>query len=151
MDVPKLLRPSGVTILGAAMIVGAIFALIIGAFSIGISGLAADYILSNGVIEQNSLLPSEVFTHSFIENVIFFMGVSSLIVGAVNLLFAYGLLKGAEWGRLTVVIFAAIGCIICFILTASGGLAFAALLLVNVAVIYYLTRRRIVDYYHAPK
>ncbi len=133
------------------MIVGAIFALIIGAFSIGISGLAADYILSNGVIEQNSMLPPEVLTHSFIEDVIVFMGVSALVVGAVNLLFAYGLLKGAEWGRLTVVIFAAIGCIVSFILTASGGIPFAALLLINVAVIYYLTRRNIVDYYHAPK
>ncbi len=151
MDVPKLLRPLGVTILGAAMVVSAIFALIIGAFSIGISSLAADYILSNGLIEPNSMLPPEFFTRSFIENVIFFMGVSALTVGSVNLLFAYGLLKGAEWGRLTVVIFAAIGCIVSFVFTASGGPAFAAMLLVNVAIIYYLTRRRIVDYFHAPK
>ncbi|MCL4435268.1 MAG: hypothetical protein M1503_07250 [Thaumarchaeota archaeon] len=137
--------------LGAAMIIGAIFAFIIGAFSIGISSYVADYVLSSRLLEQNPSLPPEVFTHSFIENVMLFIGVSALVVGMVNLLFAYGLLKGAEWGRLTVIIFSAIGLILSAILTAAGGILFIALLLVNGAIIYYLTRPNVVDYFHVQK
>ena len=139
------------TILGAAIVIGAIFALLIGAFSVGVSGLAADYIVSNQLVEQSPMLPPEVFTHSFIENVILFIGVSALFVGVVNLLFAYGLLKGAEWGRLVIIIFAAIGLIVSIIFTASGGIPFIVSTLVDGAIIYYLTRPRIVDYFRAPK
>ena len=149
MDIPKPLRPLGVTILGAAMVIGAIFVLLIGAFSVGVSGLAADYIVSNQLVEQSPMLPPEVFTHSFIENVILFIGVSALCV--VNLLFAYGILKGAEWGRLVVIIFAAIGLIVSILFTVSGGIPFIASALVDGAIIYYLTRPRIVDYFRAPK
>lgn len=151
MDIQKPLRPLGVTILGAAIIIGAIFALLIGAFSVGVSGLAADYIVSNQLVEQNQMLPPDVFTHRFIENVILFIGVSALFVGVVNLLFAYGLLKGAEWSRLAVIILAVIGLIVSIIFTASGGIPFIASALVDGAIIYYLTRPRIVDYFHAPK
>ncbi|MBI2937884.1 MAG: hypothetical protein HYY22_06745 [Thaumarchaeota archaeon] len=151
MDIPKPLRPLGVTILGAAMVIGAIFVLLIGAFSVGVSGLAADYIVSNQLVEQNPMLPPEVFTHSFIETVILLIGVSALFVGVVNLLFAYGILKGTEWGRLVVIIFAAIGLIVSIIFTVSGGIPFIASALVDGAIIYYLTRPRIVDYFRAPK
>ncbi len=151
MDAQKPLRPLGVTILGAAMVIGAIFTLIVGAFSVGVSSFAADYIVSNQLIEQNATLPPEVFTRSFIENVILIIGISALLIGAANLLFAYVLLKGAEWGRIIVVIFAAIGLIIGIIFLASGGIPFIALLLINGSIIYYLTRSRIVDYYRTPK
>jgi uncharacterized membrane protein (DUF2068 family) len=151
MDVPKLLRPLGVTILAGAMIVGAIFTLILGAFSVGVSGFAADYIVSNNLIESNPMLSPDVFTHSFIEGVILFIGISALVVGSVNLLFAYGLLKGAEWGRIVVLIFSAIGLILSIIFIISGEILFITTLLINGVIVYYLTRPRIVDYYRAPK
>lgn len=151
MDTPRLLRPLGVTVLGVAQIIGGIFTLIVGAFSIGVSSIAADYILSNQLIAQNSMLTPDVFTHSFIEGVITFIGISALFIGAANLLISYGLLKGAEWGRLTVIIFASIGVVLSLIFIASDSLGFAAMLLVNGYIIYYLTRPRIVGYYRSPK
>lgn len=146
MDTPKLPRPLVVSVIGIITIIGAALALIIGGTAIGYSSTATN-IISTQLIEQNAMLPTDVTNPSTIESAVNLIGIFAIIIGVASLLVAYGLFKGAEWGRMAAIIFAAIGIVLSLIFAVYGSIPFALLIPVNGVIIYYLTRSNIVTYY----
>ncbi|MFQ6134189.1 MAG: hypothetical protein ACE5KU_00035 [Nitrososphaerales archaeon] len=151
MDTSTPIRPAGATILAIFILIGAVIALMVGVFAFAVSGFVSDFLTESGILEEYFMLPGAVITPSFIGTIIALIGVVSTIIGLINILLAYGLLKGTDWARLIAMVFAALGVFLSLVSLASGNMPSLVGLLVNGAIIYYLTRPHVAKYYRTPK
>jgi uncharacterized membrane protein (DUF2068 family) len=133
------------------MLLGAVILLILGAVALAASGLISSYLTESDLLEQYFMAPGFEVTPSFIGGMITIVGGFFIVIGLVSLLLAYGLLKGAEWARLLVIVLAAIGVLLSLLSLASGSVLSVVGLLIDGAIVYYLTRAHVVEYFRAPK
>ncbi len=73
------------------------------------------------------------------------------IIGLSNILLAYGLLKGADWAHLIVIVLSALGVFLSLVSLAAGNTLPVVGLLTDGAIIFYLTRSHVTEYYRASK
>lgn len=159
-------RPSGVTVLSAMSIVAAILMIINSSISalfaplqkmpeFGIVGmqlqmpwhLGAQFIYGPGVI----MFVVGIFSffiwlfhpnHFVIAVIMFIIGMSSFFV-------AYGLLKGYQWARITMVVFASVGIGIFAIVAALFHIVEVINLIINGIIIFYLFRPNVKAYFRS--
>jgi len=159
-------RPSGVAVLSAMSIVAAMLMIIHGSVSalfaplqkmpeFGIMGmqmqmpwhLGAQFIYGTGVIMFiTGILSFFIWlfhpNHFVIAVIMFITGISSFFV-------AYGLLKGYQWARISMIVFASVGIGIFAIVAALFHLVEVANLIINGIIVFYLLRPNVRKYFRS--
>lgn len=132
-------RPTGVAILGILGFIGSIITILI-----GIGGLILSAFLNNIL----SAFGASSLVGAVAGLVVAVLSVGVLIAGLIYLLLSWGLWSGKNWARIIWIIFSILG-----VLGALGTIAGPAYvagvidLIINVIIIYYLTRPHVTAYF----
>ena len=141
----KSRRPTGVTILGILAILSGIAGLAAGAVLLGaslavgtITSSLKDYLTSQGYSQLSSYV-----TASNVALVLGILGAFSLIVGLFWLAEGWGALNGKGWAWTVGIILLVLSIINSILQVAFGNFSSALGLVINLLVVYYLTRAHV--------
>ncbi|HID05244.1 MAG TPA: hypothetical protein EYH45_03790 [Candidatus Caldiarchaeum subterraneum] len=123
-------RPTGVTILAVLEIIGGILSLLGGVGLMVLAGFAAT-----------------VPVVGIFAGVLVALGAALTLLGILSFIVAYGLLKGMGWAWMLALILSIIGVIIGVVSLVQGGVSAVVGIIINVIIIYYLTRPHVKQYF----
>ena len=132
-------RPTGVAILGILGFIGSIITILIGIGGLVLSAFIGSILSAFGAGSLGSAVAGLAVA---------VLSVGILIAGLIYLLLSWGLWSGKNWARIIWIIFSILG-----VLGALGTLVGSAFgaglvdLIINVLIIYYLTRPHVAAYF----
>ena len=140
-------RPTGVSIIGILTIIGGVLMLVSG---ITLAALAAVFPLVASTGDQATMLQSQIPSSISVE----YLGIASLsvgtifiIIGIVSLIVAYGLFKAKKWAWTTNVALSIISIAMGIASIATGNIGSIVGILISGAILYYLYRPHVKEYF----
>jgi uncharacterized membrane protein HdeD (DUF308 family) len=131
-------RPTGVTILAVLEIIGGIFSLLAAAAFFALGALVGE--AGMGMVEE---LPGIGFLAGALAAL---LGGVFIIAGLVAFLLAYGFWTGRGWAWILGIIFSIVG-IVLGVVSLLGNSASIVGILINILIIYYLTRTHVKEWF----
>jgi uncharacterized membrane protein (DUF2068 family) len=131
-------RPTGVTILAVLEIIGGIFSLLAAAAFFALGALVGE--AGMGMVEE---LPGIGFLAGALAAL---LGGVFIIAGLVAFLLAYGFWTGRGWAWILGIIFSIVG-IVLGVVSLIGNSASIVGILINILIIYYLTRTHVKEWF----
>ena len=134
-------RPLGVAILSVLSIIGGIIYVVGGVVLFSLGGFLISFFLIEGNVSSMNGIP---FTFmGLLQGLMMVVSIIVIIIGIMAILVGYGLWTGKEWARILTIVFSIFG-IIFGIFTLPTGII---VILIDVIIIWYLTRPHVVDWF----
>ncbi len=131
-------RPTGVAILGILGFIGSFLTIITGIGGLVLSAFISDILTSLGAGSLGSQIVGAIVA-------LFSVGV--LIVGLIYLLLSWGLWSGKNWARIIWILFSILGALGALGVLVGGAVGFIVPLVIDILIIYYLTRPHVAAYF----
>jgi hypothetical protein len=131
-------RPTGVAILAILGFIVSILTILA-----GIGGL----VLSAFITGILNALGSNTIASAVAGLAVAILSVGVLLAGLIYLLLSWGLWSGKNWARIIWIIFSILGALGALGVLVAGALGFVVPLLIDIFIIYYLTRAHVKAYF----